>query len=316
MTSRPFAIALATCLLGAGCGNYSNEDLEFMAAVPSTNQLAVELPAALDATAEAELARNTHDAIKMVNDTLTSVLGLVDAVRANEPTSRSSDSRTWGPFPDQNHPEWNWRLVVTRDRTTPTNFTFELDAENPAMNPAAGWLQFLTGGFDGAGGAKQGSGNFTGNFALLRTNGFPLDASSDNLADLTISYQNFDQTGSPIKVTMTIDTVMPAKNGATSLSIAYEIFTDQSGEMAFTLTGDLIAGPAIETVQVNSQWLPSGAGEATLLVASGDGTGLQQTECWNSGFGATYNLKPWSSAEDTGTPADCPTLPMLPPLAP
>ncbi len=150
----------------------------------------------------------------------------------------------------------------------------------------------------------------------MRTNGFPLDMSSDNLADLTISYQNFDLSGSPIQVTMSIDTVNAAKNGATSLNIAYEIFTDQSGQMAFTLTGDLVAGPAIETVQVNSQWLATGPGEATLRIASGDGAGLQQTECWDSGFGATYNMKPWASTEDTGTPADCPALPALSPLTP
>lgn len=305
-------MAMVFGLLAGGCGNYSNEDLEFMAAVPTTNQLAVELPAAVDTTTEAELAKNTHDAIKMVNSTLTGVLGLVDAVRAYEPTSRTTDSRTWGPFPDQNHPGWNWRLIVTRDATTPTNFTFELDTENPAV----GWLQFVTGGFDGAGGARQGSGNFTADFDLLRSNGFPLDASSDNLKDLTISYQNFNLSGSPVQVTMSMDTVNPAKNGATTLNIAYEIFADRSGQMAFTLTGDLVPGPAIETVQVNSQWLSSGAGEATLGITAGDGMGLKQTECWDSGFGATYNLKPWSAAEDTGTPADCPALPALVPLTP
>lgn len=312
MTSRRLAIVLVAGLLGAGCGNYSNEDLEFMAAVPTTNQLAVALPAAVNATTEAELAKSTHDAIKMVNDILASVLGLVDTVRSYAPTSRTTDSRTWGPFPDQKHPGWSWRLIVTRDSMTPTKFTFELDTENPAT----GWLQFLTGSFDAAGGARQGSGNFSADFALLRTDGFPLDASADNLKDLTISYQNFDMAGSPIEVTMTMNTVMPAKNGATSLNIVYEILADRSGEMRFTLTGDLVPGPAIETVQVNSQWLPSAAGEATLAVTAGDGAGLQQTECWDSGFGATYNSKPWSTIENTGTPADCPALPALPPLAP
>ena len=45
MTSRTLVLGLLTCGLGAGCGNYSNEDLEFMAAVPTTTDLAVELPA-------------------------------------------------------------------------------------------------------------------------------------------------------------------------------------------------------------------------------------------------------------------------------
>ena len=35
---------------------------------------------------------------------------------------------------------------------------------------------------------------------------------------------------------------------------------------------------------------------ATLTVASGDGAGLTQTECWDATFEATYNDKPWSTA--------------------
>ncbi len=309
MTSRTLAILLAASLCGAGCGNYSNEDLEFMAAVPTTTQLAVELPAAVNTTVEAELAKKTHDTIKTVKDVLTSVLGLVDGIRTFEPTSRTADGRTWGPFPDQKHAGWRWKLEVTR--TSPTTFSYQLDTQG-----AGDWLQFLTGTFDGQGGAKQGSGNFTANFSLLRDSGFPLDDSSMNLADLTIAYQNYDLQGSPVEVTMTIDSVTPAADGASTLNIVYEIFSDRSGQMAFTLTGNLIGGPAVETVDVDSQWLGSGAGAATLSVASGDGAGLKQTECWDSSFAASYNDKPWAPAEDVGTAADCPALPALPPLAP
>ncbi len=310
MTFKGFAILLAAAsVAAAGCGNYSNEDLEFMAAVPTTTQLAVELPAAVNTTVEAELAKRTHDTIATVKDTLASVLGLVDGIRTFEPTSRTSDGRVWGPYPDQKHPGWSWKLVVTR--TSPTTFVFELDTQG-----ASDWLQFLTGSFDGQGGARQGSGSFTANFSLVRASGFPLDDSSMNLADLAIAYQNYDLAGSPVKVTMSIDSVTPAADGASTLNIAYEIFTDRSGQMAFTLTGNLIPGPAIETVDVNSQWLGSGAGAASLVVAAGDALGSKQTECWDSGFAATYNDKPWSPAEDVGTAADCPTLPALPPLAP
>lgn len=309
MTSKARAILLGACL-AAGCGNYSNKDLEFMAAVPTATELAVELPAAVSTVPEAELAKSTHSAIKNVNDTLTSVLGLVDGIRAFEPTSRTSDSRTWGPYRDDKHAGWSWRLEVTR--LSATTFAYQLEAQSPALV----WSPFLTGSFDGQGGARQGSGSFTADFARLRGAGFPADPDTDNLADLAIAYQNFDQPGAPVEVTMTMDTVNPAENGASSLSIVYEIFADQSGQMAFTLTGNLIGGAAIETVDVDSQWLPSGAGQAVLSVASGDGVGLKQTECWNSAFGATFNDKPWSAAEDVGTAADCPALPALPPLAP
>jgi len=314
MTSKTLALALLACGLAAGCGNYSNEDLEFMAAVPTTNQLAVELPSAVNTVAEAELAKRTHDAIASVNQMLENVLGLVDAVRTYSPTSRTSDSRTWGPFPDQNHPGWQWELIVRRDPAAPTAFTYLLQAQNPAA--ATGWVAFVTGSFDAAGGATQGTGQVRADFATLATAHFPLDAKTAALADISISYQNFDTPGSPTQVAMTIDSANPDANGVTSISIVYEILTDRSGQMAFTLTGNLVPGPALETVQVISQWLSSGAGEATLKVASGDGVGLNQTECWDGAFNPTYNAKPWSVAEDTGSAADCPILPVLAPLTP
>ena len=314
MNSRTLASVLVACAVGAGCGNYSNEDLEYMAAVPTTNDLAVELPAALNTVIQAELAKKTHDAIKTVNDSLVNVLALVDAVRGTSPTSRSSDSRRWGPFDDDKHPGWRWQLIVTRDPTAATTFTYELQTENAAA--ATGWLLFVSGSFDAAGGAKQGTGQVTADFAALAAHGFPLDSGAAKLSSLAIAYQNFDLAGSPIEVSMTMNGLPDAAGAATTLSIVYEILSDRSGEMAFTLTGDLIAGPATEVVQVNSQWLASGAGESTLKVASGDGAGLQQTECWNSAFAATFNSKPWARAEDLGTMDACPTLPPLAPLTP
>ncbi|MFL5306016.1 MAG: hypothetical protein ACJ8F1_12430 [Polyangia bacterium] len=314
MTSRTVASILVACALAAGCGNYSNEDLEFMAAVPTSTELAVELPAAVNTVVEAELAQKTHDAIKTVNDSLVSVLALVDTFRAVAPTSRSSESRTWGPFDDDKHAGWRWELIVTRDPATPTTFMYALQAQNAAAAP--GWLLFLSGSFDAAGGAKQGTGQVTADFAALAAHDFPLDPGSAKLANLTIAYQNFDLAGSPIVVSMTMNGVPDGTGAATTLSIVYEILSDRSGEMAFTLTGNLIAGPATEVVLVNSQWLASGAGESTLKVAHGDGAGLEQTECWNSGFAATFNAKPWAPAEDFGSSDACPTLPPLAPLTP
>jgi hypothetical protein len=84
---------------------------------------------------------------------------------------------------------------------------------------------------------------------------------------------------------------------------------DGSGQMSFTLTGNLVTGPAIETVAVVSAWLPTGAGEATEQVEQGDGAGLIQTECWDTSFAATYNSKPWMTSQNVGEASACPSLP-------
>jgi hypothetical protein len=293
-------------VLGLGaCGNYSNDDLLYMAAVPSSQQLALALPASANAN-QAELAGDTHNGINTVNTLLDDVLGVVDAVRSYEPTSRTDNSRTWGPFADKNNPGWQWELLVTRapDGTT---FSYILQTEDTTA-PTPQWISFFTGSFDAAGGVRQGNGSVSVDFAALRTAGFPLDANAVQLNTLTIDYQNYQTPGSPVSVTLVIMR-QPDANGVTSLTFTYEILTDGSGEIAFTLVGNLVPGPAIETVTINAAWIPSGAGEATLAVVSGDGAGAMQTECWDASFQPTYNSKPWAVAEDLGDPSLCPTLP-------
>jgi hypothetical protein len=303
---RLFLVAGVTAMMAA-CGDYSNEDLLYMSAVPSSSQLAVVLPAAMVTVTQAELAQDTHNGSSSVNTMLDEVLGLVDAIRSYEPTGRTSNSRTWGPFADSNNRGWQWRLVVTR--TDATTFTYELDAENTTATTPT-WVPFLDGSFDLAGGVKRGNGSVTADFGALAAANFPLDSNTSQLATLTIKYQNYQTAGSPVSVTLTIMRAAPDPvTGVTSAKFTYEILADGSGEIAFTLVGNVIPGPAIETLDLNAQWLSTGAGKATLMVAAGDGAGMTQTECWDATFEATYNDKPWSVTEDAGDPSLCPLLP-------
>ncbi len=90
----------------------------------------------------------------------------------------------------------------------------------------------------------------------------------------------------------------------------YEILTDGSGEITFTLVGNVVPGPAHRDADPQ---LPGGCrpapGWRPWSVASGDGAGLTQTECWDATFAATYNDKPWSTSEDFGDVSPCPVLP-------
>jgi hypothetical protein len=150
----------------------------------------------------------------------------------------------------------------------------------------------------------------TADFGALVAAKFPLDSNTSQLSTLTIDYQNYQTPGSPVSVKLTIQRASPdPTTGVTSVTFMYEILADGSGEIAFTLVGNVIPGPAIETLNINAQWLPTGAGKATLSVAMGDGAGMTQTECWDATFEATYNDKPWSMTEDVGDPSLCPVLP-------
>ncbi len=94
-------MAAAASLALAGCGNYSTEDLRFLAALPRREDLRVAVPSQTGASAlSVACAGGTADVwlwAKPTSDGLNSgvdfVLTLVDAVRRYPPTWREKDAR-------------------------------------------------------------------------------------------------------------------------------------------------------------------------------------------------------------------------------
>src|SRR5450432_2476152 len=103
MTSKRLTGLLALVVVVAvGCGDYSNEDLEFMNALPESDALQANIPpvtSAVELANEAELARSTHDTTRGFNGMLATLVGIVDGVRSYPPTARTANTRVWGPFP-------------------------------------------------------------------------------------------------------------------------------------------------------------------------------------------------------------------------
>src|SRR5262245_3345139 len=85
--ATPLAAAIVLAItLFAGCGNYSNEDLEFMNAVPARQDLIAFIPRSPILPAnEAELAKDTHDVIATFNGAL-DFLVAADLIRTYQPT--------------------------------------------------------------------------------------------------------------------------------------------------------------------------------------------------------------------------------------
>lgn len=312
MTSKRLFLVAGLASALAACGNYSNEDLIFMSAVPTSSQLAVVLPAPQPTVTEAELSKSTHGGIATVNALLNGVLGVIDTVRSYEPTSRSANERVWGPAPDSNKPGWQWELKIDR-QADGTTFDYHLFVATQA--PPATWVEFISGTYDGAGGAKQGSGAFTAHFADVVAAAYPVDGDAAQYQTLSLTYQNYDTEGSPVSAVLSVVRMKPDANGIMTASFGYEILTDGSGEITFQAAGNIVGGTTTETVTIHAQWLPSGAGMATCTITAGADIGATQTECWDSTFEATYNDKPWSATEDVNPgqmAAFCPTLPTLP----
>jgi len=312
MTSeRVTTLTLVLAAALAGCGNYSNEDLEYMNAVPDRDDLVASMPASAltNMDDEAELAAVTHNAIKTSNGLMDVFLGIVDAVRAYQPTSRTPNSRTWGPVRAMREIGWQWRFIVVRD--TPTMFTYRLEFQRVGEAPDR-WVALLTGWFEPSpsSGARRGVGGFLVQTSELRIAGYPFDNRGDLLASIDVRYSTREF---PINVAVGIVQFVDDGTYANTNTLHYEYATQQDGRgaMRFELSGQFIDGPAVDTLLVTTRWLASGAGRGEATVTQGDlAVGQVQVQCWGPDFRETYNDKPWKILDNFGgDPAACPDIP-------
>src|SRR5688500_12348419 len=116
MSSKQCIVTMSLAAALAGCwGNYSNEDVDFLVALPYREELTAKLPGqALTLADSAEQYKLTRGVVTQFNALAYAFLGLIDAVRSFPPTDRMPNSRIWGPFPNDKHPDWQVRVRIER----------------------------------------------------------------------------------------------------------------------------------------------------------------------------------------------------------
>ena len=293
--------------LGVGCGNYSNEDLEYMSVVPEQSELSANLPAAQDAVqlaSAAELYKTTHNVTETLNGALAKFLGLIDAIRHYSPTSRTADSRTWGPFPPSlENPGWRGEMQIVHSSPARVDYWFGLV---PVASPGDLPLRIIEGSFQFGANLREGHGEMNVTTDKARAAGVTL-----NLGLLDHMEVTYDVMGPTVAVHMNI-TNLPNPLKADDIRQAtydYAVVADGRGAMTFTFMANAVPGPAVETFRLTSRWLGTGEGRAEVEVVAGDGAGARQVECWGRQFAVTYNLKPWAPQENAGDPGACADIP-------
>src|SRR5258705_6325583 len=241
-------------LMLCACGNLSNEDIAFIEAVPRSQQLHVQVAQgstvqSLCAIGPADLYANAKSTGQSINAGVDNILALVDAIRTVTPTSRDDDSRTWGPFDDQNHPGVKIQVVMFRelDATyTPWRWIYTIMAARP---PAA-YLPILEGEFFGAQ-ASNGIGRMTLHFENTKT----LDI-NDPLHDPTFPARiHYDLSGDPHTVSLDL-TAGSNAFGLLSFDYFWAGYADGHGELDFAVP-DPTSGC---TIEVNTFFNAQGAG--------------------------------------------------------
>ncbi|MFO0581315.1 MAG: hypothetical protein U0229_03500 [Anaeromyxobacter sp.] len=304
------AALAVSALAGAGCGNWSQEDVRFLAALPSRADLRVEVPASANAQAGALAACGTRPAAlwlqaKPTSDSLNAavdfVLDLVDLVRTLEPTTRTDDMRVWGPWDDRDHPGFELLARIVRtEQAGLVEHTFSLEARRKGQGD---FVPFISGTFRGPS-AKVGRGTLEIDFELLWTLG--LDDATTPHGVLNATY---DRSGDPRKVVMQV----ASNKAALPFEYRYAGYADGTGGFVYVIPS------GFNYLEIASAFDRAGAGRAAITYHTIFGN-VGWAECWDAAACLTYVNDPGNYSCETepnppcslGAVSACPVVPPAP----
>lgn len=282
-------LAAAALVALAACGNYSTEDLRFVAALPTRDDLRVEVPAQAPAAGALTAcgagtsevwgwAKPTSDKL---NGAVDFVLGLVDAVRRRPPSWRDDDARAWGPWDDDRHPGRELSVVIAR--TYPAELggaprhAYLLQARPKG---SATWTPILAGNFDGAS-ARRGSGGLALDFDAIWS--LAMNDADTPHGTMLVRYA---RSADPA----TVEIVLGQDGfGVVQFGYRYAGWTDGRGWFAYgfrNAAGDLL------TVGVGFDAAGAGDAQVAFQTAGGATGGFRQ--CWDASACLVYVLDPAS----------------------
>lgn len=290
------------CLLLAACGgDFSNDDLEFLNALPLREDLAAKLPESAARAGNgltpredglvglqglgivSDLAVQTYSTGTGFNQSVDALLSLLEKIRKLPPTTREPDRRVWGPFPDDKHPSLDVRFVMER---TGEVFTYLLQYRRSGAGEEA-WWTFIPGSFKADAGIRKGTGTVSMDFKEARKNGFPADGAV-TLDRLDIDYQT---RALPTRVALLFTGL---GRPTPEVTYTYRAVPEGLGEMKFRLPDtDLVPGGLRETLDVTTRWAADGRGMVVVDILAGDATGAKYTECWDTRTRVTFIRRNW-----------------------
>jgi hypothetical protein len=311
-------LLLLGCLAACG-GNFSNDDLEFLNALPTREDLASELPGSSGTVSEgglrrrsdalavgdpSELYRDTRAASDTFNGGMDGLLTLLERIRELPPTTRAPELRVWGPWPDPDHPGYDVRFAMKRE---PGSFIYLLQYRTQGSGEE-GWWSAIEGTFQPDGGLREGTGAVRVLVKQTKAHGFD----ARGLADLDLLEIVYQTRALPITVRMRF--VPSSPETASELLYGYRELPGGLGEMGFLLEDtDILPGTKKEDLAIISRWTKDRGGVGIISVTGGDvpaGFTATQVECWDASFRVTYLKRSWETAV-VGSASACPDVSAL-----
>jgi hypothetical protein len=256
-SERSLRLASLALVALAGCGNFSNEDIRFVEALPRREEIRVMVPAAAAPLARmatplvavaacaglgtAESWLSAEKTGQDFNRGIDWVLGLVDVVRRIPPTHREQDLRRWGPFDDKDHPGNEIQIVFTRSWPAASapdpRYAYSFEARKKAAGGA--FTPIIFGTFVGAS-ASRGRGQLELDFSAIWALGMQ-DADTPHGA-MNVRY---DRSGRPRVSHLTMLPAVETQGfGLVQFDYGFAGYDDGSGRFDFAFrnaSGDLLA---------------------------------------------------------------------------
>lgn len=301
--NAPKHLIIALLVTGCGGGSWSNKDLEFLAALPDKEALRAKLPESGSSQGglrrdglhgesavghPSKLYADTRRGATDLNRLLDAILTVVEHVKSLPPSRREGDHRrVWGPWPDQNNPGFDVRLIMDRALDV---YEYRIELTPSGKDE---WFSVLDGSYQASREIKKGAGTVTFKAAASREHG--LDKESD-LDFIAITY-NTDS--DPIVVLVTARNAL----GAT-FDFESHTYSDGRGWIHFQASGiDEGSGQHL-TFDARSIWLPSGEGRGHFRVLEPAAyASARHAECWDDQFLTTWFEQTWNGKQG-GTPSE------------
>jgi hypothetical protein len=304
-----YLLLLGGLVLTSCGGTWSTRDLEFVAALPSPAALEAKLP--LTATNSQPLSRRdglnagepsqvfaeTKKAVTEFNGLLDFFLGVLDSVRVVPPTSRSGESRTWGPFTAKDNPGFEFQvrieLLGTKSQET---YGWKLEARKLGTQ---NFFDVVRGTFHPSPETvRKGAGQIEVPVKDYRDQ-LKLTESLNQLDSISLEYFTG---GEPYTSTLAF-TVAPGNiSGYSTSGYAVKRAQGGSGAIGFSIKTNDVNTSRLDVI---STWRADGAGRSISTVAEGSFLGTTKIECWNAAFKVTFFKENWPGGNESGTQSDC-----------
>lgn len=288
------------------CGDLSQEDLLFRAALPSKSELEL-LPAGAASTADASsgagqaLARACDDAdlhcqslkvAEELNGLTFGLLDVVDFVTAHPPSERARGRRVWGPYFDADKDVTSRFEMVRRRNGVTYDFCLHATAGRVRGSDArdlscdvdvheeTGLAVVLSGFFtpgELAGArARSGEGGLTLELGRLPDH--------DGVGRRLEFRFNNREARTDIEVTLVGARVPGTVTEREPVHYAFTRETDGSGTFLFDVLANIVKdSPRLEQLLIVAEWNAEQAGRADGSVSGGDaGPGVTVAQCWDT----------------------------------